>query len=112
MRQGDSVTPIAFIFYIFFITVLNFSTSSQVVFAVKDPKIPDKPDSSQPIQYFPYFGGKYIAVAASLNGGNVLSKFVDMLVSWSNDFGKFSYYHNSQINMKTPLSSDIFLCLW
>lgn len=67
--------------------VLNLSTSSQVVFAVKDPKIPDKPDSSQPVQFFPYFGGNYIAVAASLNGGNVLSQFVDMLANWTKEFG-------------------------
>ncbi|XP_051256477.1 sedoheptulokinase isoform X1 [Dicentrarchus labrax] len=63
--------------------VLNISTSAQLTFAMppdfKPPKSP-RPDSS--ISYFPYFEDSYLAVAASLNGGNVLATFVEMLAAW------------------------------
>lgn len=48
------------------------------------------PDSLQPtssISYFPYFEDSYLAVAASLNGGNVLASFVEILKLWMKDIG-------------------------
>lgn len=35
----------------------------------------------------PFFNDRSILVAASLNGGNVLSKFVDLLEQWSTEMG-------------------------
>ena len=46
------------------------------------------PDPAAPVAYFPYFDKTYLAVAASLNGGNVLATFVHMLVQWMADLGK------------------------
>ena len=46
------------------------------------------PDPTAPVAYFPYFDKTYLAVAASLNGGNVLATFVHMLVQWMADLGK------------------------
>jgi len=40
-----------------------------------------------PVEYFPYFDGKYLAVAASLNGGNTLAAFVRMLQQWTLELG-------------------------
>lgn len=46
------------------------------------------PDPTAPVTYFPYFDRTYLAVAASLNGGNVLATFVHMLVQWMAHLGK------------------------
>jgi sedoheptulokinase len=45
------------------------------------------PDTQSSIEYFPYFDNRYLAVAASLNGGNVMASFVRMLQSWMQDLG-------------------------
>uniref|UniRef100_A0A1A8EH72 Sedoheptulokinase n=1 Tax=Nothobranchius kadleci TaxID=1051664 RepID=A0A1A8EH72_NOTKA len=39
------------------------------------------------ISYFPYFNASYLAVAATLNGGNVLATFVETLTSWMGELG-------------------------
>ncbi|KAL7303925.1 hypothetical protein TKK_0004043 [Trichogramma kaykai] len=43
--------------------------------------------ANQKIEYFPYFDDKYLAVAASLNGGNTLATFVKSLQQWILDLG-------------------------
>jgi sedoheptulokinase len=40
-----------------------------------------------PVEYFPYFDGRYLAVAASLNGGNALAAFVRMVQQWTLELG-------------------------
>ncbi|XP_061104763.1 sedoheptulokinase isoform X1 [Conger conger] len=68
--------------------VLNVSTSAQLTYAMPagfEP--PTTPDPSSPVSYFPYFDGTYLAVAASLNGGNVMATFVEMLTSWMKELG-------------------------
>ncbi|XP_031166604.1 sedoheptulokinase isoform X1 [Sander lucioperca] len=68
--------------------VLNISTSAQLTFAMPaDFKPPDSPQPASSISYFPYFEDSYLAVAASLNGGNVLATFVEMLTSWMKELG-------------------------
>ncbi|XP_034538788.1 sedoheptulokinase [Notolabrus celidotus] len=68
--------------------VLNISTSAQLTFALPvDFKPPDSPQPASSITYFPYFNDSYLAVAASLNGGNVLATFVKMLRAWMKDLG-------------------------
>ncbi|XP_018548106.1 sedoheptulokinase isoform X1 [Lates calcarifer] len=63
--------------------VLNISTSAQLTFAMPaDFKPPHSPQLTSSISYFPYFDSLYLAVAASLNGGNVLATFVEMLTTW------------------------------
>lgn len=55
-----------------------------------DFKPPDSPQPASSISYFPYFESTYLAVAASLNGGNVLASFVEMLTSWMRELGLYS----------------------
>ncbi|XP_028390420.1 sedoheptulokinase [Phyllostomus discolor] len=68
--------------------VLNISTSVQLAASMPSGFQPAQaPDPAAPVAYFPYFGRTYLAVAASLNGGNVLATFVHMLVQWMADLG-------------------------
>ncbi|TRY94452.1 hypothetical protein DNTS_011372 [Danionella cerebrum] len=68
--------------------VLNMSTSAQLTFSMPaEFTPPSSPDPLCPVAYFPYFHDSYLAVAASLNGGNVLATFVRMLDSWMKEFG-------------------------
>ncbi|XP_076025207.1 sedoheptulokinase [Genypterus blacodes] len=68
--------------------VLNISTSAQLTFAMPaDFKPPGAPQPASSISYFPYFDASYLAVAASLNGGNVLATFVGMLTAWTEELG-------------------------
>jgi len=39
------------------------------------------------VEYFPYFENHFLAVAASLNGGNVLDSFVRSVFSWVSALG-------------------------
>jgi len=67
---------------------MNISTSSQLGFLVNcDSFVPMRPEVPSPVSYFPYFDGKFLAVAASLNGGNNLKAFVKMLRQWFQTFG-------------------------
>ncbi|XP_044600617.1 sedoheptulokinase isoform X2 [Equus asinus] len=68
--------------------VLNISTSIQLAASMPSGFQPAQtPDPAAPVAYFPYFDRTYLAVAASLNGGNVLTTFVHMLVQWMADLG-------------------------
>lgn len=68
--------------------MINISTSSQVCFSIERSKY-DQLKSSLPksITIFPFFENKVLLVAASLNGGNVLDNFVDMLINWNIELG-------------------------
>lgn len=67
--------------------VLNISTSAQITFVVDDFKPKPGPPEDSPVEYFPYFKNQFIAVAASLNGGNSLATFVKMIQQWTVDLG-------------------------
>ncbi|XP_014662311.1 PREDICTED: sedoheptulokinase-like [Priapulus caudatus] len=67
--------------------VLNMSTSAQLSFIMPMGFSPPPRATLSPIEYFPYFQGRYLAVAASLNGGNVLAAFVRMLQQWTHELG-------------------------
>ncbi|KAL4608784.1 sedoheptulokinase-like [Arapaima gigas] len=68
--------------------VLNISTSAQLSFVMPTDFVPPaKPDPFSPVSYYPYFEGSYLAVAASLNGGNVMATFVEMLIAWVKELG-------------------------
>ncbi|XP_062341298.1 sedoheptulokinase [Osmerus eperlanus] len=68
--------------------VLNISTSAQLTYAMpEDFTPPHVPEPASSVSYFPYFKNSYLAVAASLNGGNVLASFVGMLSSWMKELG-------------------------
>ncbi|XP_018100820.1 uncharacterized protein LOC734825 isoform X2 [Xenopus laevis] len=68
--------------------VLNISTSAQLTFSMPEGFQPeDSPDPAEPVAYFPYFSDHYLAVAASLNGGNVLASFITMLSDWIAELG-------------------------
>ena len=69
--------------------VLNISTSAQLTYAMPagfEP--PDIPQPMSAVSHVPYFDGSYLAVAASLNGGNALATFVGMLGAWMNELGR------------------------
>ncbi|XP_060115537.1 sedoheptulokinase [Heteronotia binoei] len=68
--------------------VLNIGTSAQLTILAPLGFLPgESPDPDSPVTYYPYFGNRYLTVAASLNGGNVLATFVDMLVGWMAELG-------------------------
>ncbi|OCT91148.1 hypothetical protein XELAEV_18014204mg [Xenopus laevis] len=68
--------------------VLNISTSAQLTFSMAEGFQPeDRPSPGESVAYFPYFNDRYLAVAASLNGGNVLASFITMLSDWIAEFG-------------------------
>ncbi|XP_050720417.1 sedoheptulokinase-like isoform X2 [Eriocheir sinensis] len=68
--------------------IINISTSAQMCFKMPQDFKPahHPPSTPSPIEYFPFFRS-YLAVAASLNGGNALAAFVRMLQQWSLDLG-------------------------
>lgn len=66
--------------------ILNISTSAQLCFIARNYKPKLKPVLAS-IEYFPYFENEFLAVAASLNGGNVLSCFVNMVQGWTRELG-------------------------
>uniref|UniRef100_A0A8C5S7T2 Sedoheptulokinase n=2 Tax=Laticauda laticaudata TaxID=8630 RepID=A0A8C5S7T2_LATLA len=68
--------------------VLNIGTSAQLAVAMPPEFQPqESPEPNSPVQYFPYFDNRYLAVAASLNGGNVMATFVKMVVGWMAELG-------------------------
>ncbi|XP_063305376.1 sedoheptulokinase [Pelobates fuscus] len=68
--------------------VLNISTSAQLTFSMPEGFKPqDHPSPGEAVVYFPYFNERYLAVAASLNGGNVFASFVAMLSQWVSELG-------------------------
>ncbi|NXC14303.1 SHPK Sedoheptulokinase, partial [Corythaeola cristata] len=68
--------------------VLNISTSAQLTISMPlGFQPPETPGPSSAVTYFPYFDGDYLAVAASLNGGNVLATFVEMVARWTEELG-------------------------
>ncbi|ODN00013.1 Sedoheptulokinase [Orchesella cincta] len=83
--------------------VLNISTSAQLTFVMPTgfhPKtaLEEKSDETgngcgicgdeeSHVQYYPYFDGKYLAVAAAMTGGNSLAAFVRMLQNWAVTLG-------------------------
>ncbi|XP_048375570.1 sedoheptulokinase [Sphaerodactylus townsendi] len=68
--------------------VLYIGTSAQLTILAPVGFQPgESPDPRSPRTYIPYFGNRYLAVAASLNGGNVVSAFMDMLTEWMAELG-------------------------
>ena len=69
--------------------VINVGTSSQFTFLMPEGFIPsaDSIDKSSPVEYVPFFDGRYLSETASLNGGNVLDAFINMLRDWLGEFG-------------------------
>ena len=87
-RRMKSCNTLSYKFYILTIfSVLNISTSAQLAFQMHDAFVPPESDITSTIEYFPYFKGRYLAVAASLAGGNVMAAFVKMLQQWTHELG-------------------------
>jgi sedoheptulokinase len=64
---------------------LNISTSAQIGYVT--PEVGLLQGDSSGVEYFPYFDSSYLAVGASLNGGNVLASFVHSLQNLLQTFG-------------------------
>lgn len=67
--------------------VLNISTSAQIAFVAQNFQPSNDEPTVSSVEYFPYFNDKFLAVAASLNGGNALATFVRMLQQWTMELG-------------------------
>ena len=59
--------------------------------------VPPMMDVTSSIEYFPYFDGHYLAVAASLTGGNVMFAFVKMLQQWTHELGRCCHLVDSNV---------------
>lgn len=66
---------------------LNISTSAQIAYLMEPSFQPKSTPIPPPLTYYPYFDDRYLAVGASLNGGNVLAAFVKMLQQWTLELG-------------------------
>lgn len=66
--------------------VINISTSAQICISTKSD-IFGSIELPKSVTCFPFFDNKILLVSASLNGGNVLEKFVDMLTDWNQKLG-------------------------
>lgn len=75
------------------------STSAQLCVSISKEQL-SKIEAELPksVSIFPYFGDRVLLVAASLNGGNVLDKFVDSLIEWNKDLG--------MLDEKSPLDRN------
>uniref|UniRef100_A0A8C7LT41 Uncharacterized protein n=1 Tax=Oncorhynchus mykiss TaxID=8022 RepID=A0A8C7LT41_ONCMY len=77
---------------------VNISTSAQLTNAMPlDFTPPNIADPTSSISYFRYFDGSYLAVTASLNGGNVVAILVAMLSGWMNELGTLIYKHSHTV---------------
>lgn len=88
--------------------VLNISTSAQIAYVVNDKVFTPEtsgPPIMEPITYLPYFNRSYLAVAASLNGGNSLATFVRTLQQWVMELG-FSVTQAKVWNKLIEMSCD------
>ena len=94
------------------LAVLNISTSAQLAFQMGEHFTPPSLDVTSPIEYFPYFEGRYLAVAASLTGGNVLAQFVKMLQQWTHELGKLDELIIGRLeNMRTMVPVSL-VCVY
>jgi len=94
--------------------VINIGTSAQL--AVQLPKTFDFVSMKSiptAVQLYPHFGNSQLAVAASLNGGNVINAFVLMLMSWQEELGlshvdaELLHSRIKDLANKTELRSDL-----
>lgn len=72
--------------------VINVSTSAQIAFVKPEGFQPitcrqGEGEASSPVEFIPYINGRYLAVAASLTGGNALATFVRMVQMWCVELG-------------------------
>ncbi|XP_065324926.1 sedoheptulokinase-like isoform X2 [Gordionus sp. m RMFG-2023] len=74
--------------------VFNMGTSTQIALTMPSDFIPpyiherhNIKDLIPPIEFVPFFDSRYLAIAASLNGGNIISLFIEMLQNWLSFFG-------------------------
>ena len=67
--------------------MVNIGTSAQVVTRAPEGFTPPPSLPDSPVEFFPFYEGRYLTVAAALNGGNVLASFVDMLQEWMAKLG-------------------------
>lgn len=71
------------------------STSGQVCFQIESSKFYEiKSKLPKSVAIFPFFGSKILLVSASLNGGNVLDKFIDMIFDWNRELAMIDANNN------------------
>ena len=69
--------------------IINISTSAQLTVVMPGGFEPTQADATKPegTEYFPYFEGQYLAVAAALAGGNALATFISVFSEWLRELG-------------------------
>jgi hypothetical protein len=97
-------------YLIFFLKVINISTSSQICMVV-DKKHYNliKSDIPKSVNILPYFNNNVLLAVTSLNGGNVLEKFVDMIIQWNLDLSIISENHTDYKEMKQKIWENLIL---
>ena len=72
--------------------MINVGTSAQFTFIMPKGFTPAElpSDHSFPVEYCPYFEGRYLSETASLNGGNALASFVATLCVWLKELGELN----------------------
>ena len=93
--------------YFCILPVINMSTSAQLCMSITKSKYENiKHKLPKSISVIPYVGEKVILLAASLNGGNVLDKFVEMLIEWNSELGfTHQYGENSKDHIWSRLTN-------
>ena len=84
--------------------MINVSTSSQLCIAINAQEyenIKSKLPSSVTIN--PCIDQKVLLVAASMNGGNVLDKFIETLIEWNEQLGLIETRHESAQQKKDTI---------
>jgi len=91
--------------------ILNVNTSAQLAFLRQSEFKPWDQEQRLPssVEDVPFDGDVFVAVAASLNGGNALSRFVDLLQSWTSDLG-LPFASKEEIWSKIGKRSPADLC--
>lgn len=89
--------------------MINISTSAQICVQVSKEKYMSMDSGLPPgVTMYPYFGQSVLLVAASLNGGNVIDKFIDMFEEFSG-FSRDTIWQNLWQKLdqdETPPSKD------
>ena len=93
-------------------SVVNLSTSAQIAFVKPEGFQPEELQSQlsareavrSPIEFFPYMEGRYLAVAASLTGGNALAAFVKMVQAAFSHHVDYNILKVKRLNLKKMIS--------
>jgi hypothetical protein len=89
--------------------VINISTSSQISVSINKSELKNIV-LPKCLALFPYFQDRVLIVGASLNGGNVLQKFVEIFTNFLNEFNDKNKLDNDEVWDKLiKMGNDLIL---